>query len=75
MNWILITLELYAVGCVLLLMPLMAVNRHCNGSMLSTDTVLLAILWPVVFLAVLLWLGAYSFLGYFNGRNRPQGEL
>ncbi len=72
MNWILITFEWYAVGCVLLLMPLMAVNRHCNGTMLSIEIVLFAILWPVLFLAVLLWLGAYSLLSYLNGRNRTK---
>ena len=75
MNWILITFEWYAVGCVLLLMPLMAVNRHCNGTMLSTEIVLFAILWPVLFLTVLLWLGAYSLLSYLSGRNRTKREL
>ena len=75
MNWILITLEFYVVGCVLLLMPLMAVNRHCNGTMLSMEIVLLAILWPVAFLAVLLWLASYSLFGYLNGRNHTKGEL
>jgi len=49
----LIILEIYAGGCVLYLMPLMAVNRCWNGAILSTEVMLFAI-----FLAG-------CFLGYF----------
>ena len=75
MNWISSILEIYAVGCVLLLMPLMAVNRWWNGTILSIEVVFFAILWPVVFLAILLWLAAYWIFGYLNRKNRTQGEL
>ena len=72
---ILTILEIYAAGCVLLMMLLMAVNRQWIGTILSMEVVFLAILWPVVFLAVLLWLGAYWIFGYLNRRNRTQEEL
>ena len=75
MKWMLTILEIYAVGCVLLLMPLMAVNRWWNGTILSLEVVFFSILWPVVLLAILLWLGAYSILSYLNGRNRTKGKL
>jgi len=51
---------------VLYLMPLMAVNRCWNGAILSTEVMLFAIFWPVVFLAILLWLGACSVRAYVN---------
>jgi hypothetical protein len=73
MNWILIILEMYAVGCVLLLMPLIVVNLYFNRTMLSTETVVCAIYWPIFLLAILLWLVAFLIFG--NGRNRIIEEL
>ena len=77
-NWmelISLLIEIYAAGCVLFLILLLGINRWLSRTMLNSEIVLVAILWPVILLASLLWLGAYWIVGYFNRKNRTQDEL
>ena len=75
MELISLLFEIYAAGCVLFLILLMSINRWLSRTMLGSEIVLLAILWPVIFSISLLWLGAYRIVRHFSRRNRTQDEL
>jgi hypothetical protein len=59
MKWILITTEIYAGGCGLLILLNICIYIWRYNKMFDTDVVWIAILWPILILAPIFWIGDY----------------